>query len=497
MEKRVQLEKTFKPQWIWAIALGSAIGWGCFILPTEWMAKAGPMGAIIGLSIGALLMMVIAVSYGVLIEKYPVSGGEFAYAYLGFGRKHAFICGWFLTLGYICIVALNASALALLGKFMLPAITDVMFLYEIGAWKVYLGEIIIATVALIIFAYFNIIGASISGKLQYVFCIILVAGVCLLTISMLLNPATDIGNLQPLFKPGIPALTGIIAIIAIAPWAYVGFDNIPQAAEEFNFPPKKAFKLIIYSLIVACILYAFMIIATAVATPWQQLVEGKPIWGTGDVISGTLGTIGALLLAISLCMGVFTGLNGFYVSSSRLMFAMGRAKVIPTAFSKLHPKYGTPYVGILFTCVMCLVAPWFGRPVLLWIVDMSATGVTIAYFYTCLTAYKLFKWKKTADFEEWMVSPAKKLIALIGALSGLTFLGLLLVPSSPSALGLESLIALVVWSMLGMIFYLYKRKEYHQIPKNTLDFYILGKALTEEDSTEIDPKSTPSVNLDA
>lgn len=165
MDNRVQLEKTFKPQWIWAIALGSAIGWGCFILPTEWMGMAGPIGAIIGLMIGALLMMIIAISYGVLIEKHPVSGGEFAYAYLGFGRDHAFICGWFLTLGYICIVALNASALALAGKFLLPSITNTVFLYEINGWQVYLGEVIIATLALIIFAFLNIKGASLSGSL--------------------------------------------------------------------------------------------------------------------------------------------------------------------------------------------------------------------------------------------------------------------------------------------------------------------------------------------
>ncbi|MBY0120353.1 APC family permease [Bacillus sp. S/N-304-OC-R1] len=493
MDNRVQLEKTFKPQWIWAIALGSAIGWGCFILPTEWMGMAGPLGAIIGLGIGAILMMIIAISYGVLIEKYPVSGGEFAYAYLGFGRDHAFVCGWFLTLGYICIVALNASALALAGKFLLPSITNFVFLYEINGWQVYLGEIIIATVALIVFAYLNMKGASLSGNLQYIFCIILVAGVSLLTISMILSPTSDLSNLKPLFNPSVPTLSGIIAIIAIAPWAFVGFDNIPQAAEEFNFPPKKAFNLIIYSLIVAAGLYSFMIIATAVAVPWQQLVEGKPIWGTGDVVSSTLGIIGILLLAISLCMGIFTGLNGFYVSTSRLMFAMGRAKVIPAVFSKLHPKYGTPYVGIIFTCAVCLIAPWFGRPVLLWIVDMSATGVTIAYFYTCITAYKLFKWNESGPSER-EVAPVKKFFALIGAISGLAFLGLLLIPGSSSALGTPSLIALAIWTVLGIVFYLFKRKEYHQISKSKLDYYILGKTQPNNDSNE---SETPPVHLDA
>ena len=490
MEERAELKKTFKPEWIWAIALGSAIGWGCFILPTDWMGTAGPLGAIIGISIGAVLMMIIAVSYGVMIEKYPVSGGEYAYAYLGFGRTQAFICGWFLTLGYICIVALNASALALAGKFLLPSIANTFFLYEISGWQVYLGEVIIASVALILFAYLNVKGSSFSGRLQYIFCIILVSGVVLLTISMILSPTAELGNLKPLFNPSVPAFTGIIAIVAIAPWAFVGFDNIPQVAEEFNFPPKKAFMLIIYSLIVACLLYALMIITTAVSGPWQQLVEGKPIWGTGDVVSDTLGIFGILLLAISLLMGVFTGLNGFYVSSSRLLFAMGRAKVIPAAFSKLHPKYGTPHVGIIFTCILCLFAPWFGRSVLLWIVDMSSIGVTIAYFYTCMAAYKEFKWTRTS-IGTGTVAPIKKLLALVGALSGLTFLGLLLIPSSPSALGMQSLIALGVWIVLGSVFYLFKRKEYLQIPKEKIDYYILGKTLTST-STPVDKNTPPN-----
>jgi amino acid transporter len=178
------------------------------------------------------------------------------------------------------------------------------------------------------------------------------------------------------------------------------------------------------------------------------------------------------------------------------MFAMGRAKVIPKVFSKLHPQYGTPYIGIMFTAALCLLAPWFGRPVLLWIVDMSATGVTIAYFYTCFTAFKLFSWTKSTESNDKLVSPVKKLVALIGALSGLSFLGLLLIPSSPSSLGAPSLIALIVWTVLGIAFYLYKRKEYNQISKSTLDYYILGKALTIE-SVENNADRQTIIKIDA
>src|SRR5690554_3201623 len=151
MEKSNQLKKNLKPHWVWAIAFGSAIGWGSFVLPADWIAMAGPMGAIIGLAIGAFLMVVIGVSYGFLIKIFPVAGGGFSYAYLGFGRRHAFFCGWFLTLGYISIVALNASAMALLAKFLVPEIATLGEMYTIAGWEVYFGEVAIASLALILF----------------------------------------------------------------------------------------------------------------------------------------------------------------------------------------------------------------------------------------------------------------------------------------------------------------------------------------------------------
>ncbi|MGO4886297.1 APC family permease [Anaerobacillus sp. MEB173] len=477
MEDRKQLKQTLKPHWVWAIALGSAVGWGCFILPTVWMGQAGPLGTIIGLGIGALLMLIIAVSYGFMVNRFPVSGGEFAYAYIGFGRNHAYVAGWFLTLGYMCIVALNASALALLGKFIFPSITTQGYMYSIGGWEVSFGEVLIASLALLVFAYLNIRGAAISGRYQFIFCILLISGVVILTLAMLLHPDTSLSNMQPLFKPEVPVWTAIIAIVAIAPWAYVGFDNIPQAAEEFNFSPEKAFNLIIFSIIVAAIIYSLMIVVTAVGMPWQSIVDGKPIWGTGDIVSSNLGILGMTLLAMSVCMGVFTGLNGFYVASSRLLFAMGRAQILPQAFGNLHPKYGTPYVGIIFTCMICLIAPWFGREVLLWIVDMSATGVTIAYFYTCIVAYKFFRWSEDSQGgpqSKETVSPIKKGLALLGALCSISFLALLLYPGSPAAMGTPSWIALAVWILLGIIFYLYKGKGFREIPEEKLDFYILG-----------------------
>src|SRR5699024_2497212 len=98
------------------------------------------------------------------------------------------------------------------------------------------------------------------------------------------------------------AFAAIISIVAIAPWAYVGFDAVPQAAEEFDFPAKKAFTLIILALLFAAILYSLMIIATSMTGPWQDLVAENHIWGTGFAIQDVVGTMGLIILLTALTM---------------------------------------------------------------------------------------------------------------------------------------------------------------------------------------------------
>src|SRR5699024_1167011 len=105
---RGNLEQNLSEKFVWAIAYGSSIGWGAFILPGDWIGQAGPIGASIGIFIGALLMIVIAISYGALVEKFPVSGGAFAFGYLGFGKYVSFFSSWFLNFAFICIIAFDA-----------------------------------------------------------------------------------------------------------------------------------------------------------------------------------------------------------------------------------------------------------------------------------------------------------------------------------------------------------------------------------------------------
>ena len=110
---RKELKKTMSPAEVWALAVGAIIGWGCFVLPgTRFLPDAGPLGTCLAFLIGGGLLCTVALCYSILIKVYPVAGGSFTYAYVGFGTRAGFICGWALVLGYLCVIAANGTALA-------------------------------------------------------------------------------------------------------------------------------------------------------------------------------------------------------------------------------------------------------------------------------------------------------------------------------------------------------------------------------------------------
>lgn len=472
-----RLVKNLHPHWVWAISLGSAVGWGAFILPADWIGTAGPLGALLGMAIGGGLMIIVGISYGFLARVFPVSGGAFAYTLVGFGRTHAFICAWFMTLGYVSIVALNASALALLGKHVFPQVVEQVHLYTLAGWDVYLGEVLIACAALVIFAAINIRGGGNSSRLQFWLCVVMIAAVLFMLIGVLFSPDGQISNMEPVFAPETAPIAGVLAIVAIAPWAFIGFDNIPQTAEEFNFAAKKAFPLIFWSLVSATAIYLAMITTTASGQPWQELLGDQPVWATADVITNTLGVTGLTVLCLGAGTGIATGLNGFYIASSRVLLAMGRAHMVPSAFRRIHPQFKTPNVGVIFVMAVCLVAPWFGRNALNWIVDMASIGFTFAFLYTCACAYKMFQWTsdKNREHVDGSASTPLKLLAAAGVLVAIAFTILLLAPGSPAQLTMPSFIAMGAWLLIGAIFYTTQYRHNRTFPDTEIDVAVLGK----------------------
>lgn len=470
MSEMAKLDKSLSPINVWSLALGSIIGWGAFVMPGDlFLQIAGPLGTAIGMIMGALIMIIISISYGYMIQKYPVAGGEFAFSFKGFGRTHAFICAWFLGLSYLSIVPLNATALGLIGRYMFPGLLQKGYLYTIARWDVYLGEVLLASIALIIFAITSIKGIKVSGRIQTVMALMLVGAIAILIIVALVHSETSYHNLKPFFSPNNTPIKGILAIMAIAPWAYVGFDSIPQAAEEYNFSPRKALSIMIVAIFLGALMYVAMNTITAIVFPWSDFIASNPSWATGTAIEKLSGQAGLVILGIALITAILTGIIGFYMASSRLLFSMARAKALPSWFSYIHAEYKTPSNAIKFVLLISLITPWFGRQVLLWVVDMASIGAAIGYFYTSASTFNLLR------SESKNKHTLLKIFSLIGALLSLGFAMLLLIPGMPAYLSFPSRIALFIWIAIGIIFYGVSAKTYNNLSNDELSKLVINK----------------------
>lgn len=99
----------------WALAFGCSVGWGSFVMPgTTFLPIAGPVGTAIGLILGGLVMLLLAVNYHYLMNRYPDGGGAYTYTKKAFGYDHGFLSAWFLILSYIAIIWANATALPII-----------------------------------------------------------------------------------------------------------------------------------------------------------------------------------------------------------------------------------------------------------------------------------------------------------------------------------------------------------------------------------------------
>lgn len=428
---------------VFAIILGAIIGWGSFMLPgTKFLKTAGVINTFIGLFLGAICIIIIERSYHMMMQETDEEGGEFSYIYNELGKNHGFVVGWFLSLAYLTMIPLNASAFPLVINKLFEGALDFGYLYTIAGDSVYLGEILISSIAILFFMALNLKGIKETGKVQTYIILLLVGCVGIVFFGMTITAGT--GNLVNNYIVNYQFdIKQIMQVFAITPFLYVGFDAVPQLAKNFGFDNKKASKLAIISLFVGMMIYNLLNISTSMAyTPEQA---SSLDWALGSAVMNFVGKGGFLLLIIALGAAVSSGINGFMICSTKLIGAMGSKEVIPYKFSEKN-KNGELRVSIIFVSIISFIAIMFGREVIIWIVDMSSLGAAIAYFYVCIVTFK----KQTIL--------SKKVIASLGVGSSILFILLLLLPFSPAKLSIESLIALSVWSVLGIIFW-YRHKD--------------------------------------
>lgn len=474
------LKRSLNPMHVWAIAFGCVIGWGSFINPgKKFLSNSGVAGTAIAMILGALVMIIIAFSYAYMVPKYPKAGGEFTFTKNCFGKTMAFICGWFLVVAYLTNVPMNSTAIGLIVD-GLDGSADILkfgFHYTIAGFDIYMGEMLLACFILILFGYLNIIGVQKAAFVQTILSTLLAVCVFTLFIAALVSAKAKGINMEPVWgfdkSAAIEAtanteqvrsefahagtvgiLSAILATFAIAPWAYVGFDAIPQAAEEFNFSFKKVSFIMIIAIVFGCFVYVSNnTVAAASLENWPERVMAGE-WVVLVAATELLGGFGKVLVGLGVSCAVLSGIMGFYLASSRLMYSMSRDGYLPEWFGRVDSKYGTPKNAMIFCIIVSLSGPILGREALGWFVDMSAIGASIGYFFTA--ASTLVTARRDGDGTGFL-----KAMAATGVAFAVIFMILQLIPIpglSGVHFGKESYIMLVIWIAIGAVFYAMQHK---------------------------------------
>ena len=473
------LKRQLNPMHVWAIAFGCVIGWGSFINPgKKFLPTSGVAGTAMAMILGALVMIIIAFSYAYMVPKYPKAGGEFTFTKNCFGKNMAFICGWFLVVAYLTNVPMNSTAIGLIVD-GLDGPADILkfgFHYSIAGFDIYMGEMLLAMFILILFGYLNIIGVQKAAIVQTILSTLLVVCVFTLFISALVSSKAKGINMEPVwgFDKNVAIAAGattaeigayahhgtagimgaILATFAIAPWAYVGFDAIPQAAEEFNFSFKKVSFIMIIAIVFGCFVYVSNnTVAAAALENWPDRVMAGE-WVVLIAATELLGNFGKVLVGLGVSCAVLSGIMGFYLASSRLMYSMSRGGYLPEWFGRVDEKYGTPKNAMIFCIIVSLSGPILGREALGWFVDMSAIGASIGYFFT--SASTLVTARRDGDGTGFL-----KAMATTGVVFSAIFMILQLIPIpglNGVHFGKESYIMLGVWIAIGLVFYAKQRK---------------------------------------
>ena len=462
-----QLKRELTPLNVWSLAFGCVIGWSAYVMPgTVFLPNAGPLGTLIAMELATVVMLIIAYNYSYMIKKFPMTGGEFIYAKMAFGEHHGFVCAWFLSLSYLAVIPLNATALNLIMRAVFGDAFKFGFHYTVSGYDVWFGEMLLAVGMLALFMVVSNMGVIFTGKLQTFLVMILLGGVIVIAGAAFFSPDASPVNLHPMFHPitrnftkGIVAQ--IIAVFVTGPQSFVGFDTVPQLMEESKFSSDKVKVVMDTSIICGAFVYLTLTLVACSVIPyvyhhsWPSYIADLPNQdGTGSIATlnaayTVMGKKGLAVITASVIAAMLTGIIGFYTATSRLLFSMSRDGMIPKWFSYIN-KNGVPSHAGLFCGVVAGVICLFGRPVMGWVFDMASIGAALGFAYTSLAAAK-YAWRD-----------GRKDIVIFGILGFILSLGIAMIilvplPGLNVSLGHESYIMLFAWVIMGILFYVIRR----------------------------------------
>jgi APA family basic amino acid/polyamine antiporter len=426
-----------------ALAFGAMIGWSWVVLTGTWISSAGTLGAITAFLVGGGAIAIVGLTYAELASALPYAGGEHVYSQRALGNAASFICTWAIILGYVSVIAFEAVALPTVLSSLVPGL-ERGYLWTIAGWDVHFTWVLVGVAGAVVMTTLNIIGVKTVAVVQtIVVSLILLVGASFIGGSLV---AGSPANLQPLFTDGV---SGITLVLVMVPFMFVGFDIIPQAAEEIDLPFHDIGTALVLSILMAIAWYSLIILGVGLLVEDDSMLQADVV--TAEANALVYGQLGGTVLLLTGLAGILTTWNALIVGASRAIYAMAHANMLPSFLGKVHPKYHTPVNAILLAGVLSLISPFFGRPALVWLVNAGGLGIVIAYTFVAWSFLALRK--NEPELARPYRAPLGKATGYAALILSFALIFLYL-PGSPSALVWPQEWGIILfWVALGLGLY--------------------------------------------
>jgi len=318
--------------------IGGAISAGVFVMLGHATSLAGA-AIVIVLPLCGIINLFTMCSYAELGAALPSAGGEYTFAKVAYGGLVAFLTGWFEWISNAFFAALSSVGFAYIVSYIFPTINVPLT----------------AITIIIIFTVINIRGMKEAGTAETLMVVVLLIILAFyFLVGWLYGPGT--GTLQMSAPKGFLGVAEATAYIFVV---YLGAEAIAVTQAEIKNPSKTIPRAIILSAIALIVVYTLIAYVTVRAVSPEIL--GKEVSPLTYVAGQTMGPLGTILITIAGMVAALSSLNTSIVAQSRVAYALSRDGYFPSAFLKIHRRFGVPHISVILGS--------------LFIIALAATGV--------------------------------------------------------------------------------------------------------------------------
>jgi amino acid transporter len=417
------------------LAFGVMVGTAWLVVMDDILKRGGPLGAILGFTAGALILLPIGYVYGQLVKEIPDAAGEAAYVARFFSPGVSFATGWMMFLSYFLTCPFEALAAGRISGYLFPSLNTYQ-LYRLGGYPVYLPHILLGLAITVLLTWLNYRGIQASARLSKTTTFTFLTLVIIFALAGAKHGSAS--NFHPLFSHA--PLLSILLVWQVVPWLVAGFESVGKCAEEANpnFKGRDFSVAILLTIFAGLVFFWIVIGAVSYVAPWQSLNSNQQ-FPTAVAFERALHAHWIVVLIMgSALVALVQAFNANMVASSRLLFAMSRRNLLNRRISRVHPVNRTPSTAIIAVGVATALTIFLGEALLVPILEVGAIASSVAWMAACASYYRM----KPA----WPGRAA----AVFGLIVTSIMILVKVVPVVPGHFTAHEWVALAIWGVLGV-----------------------------------------------